>query len=109
MGFKQKQQHPEGQMQGCPSSSSFDDDFETGGVRCCSMDGSDGNSGNFPRTRTFPNGAQYVQADDSQCAHEREPCASTSFNCGGTWHQAIYRNRARAATSDGCLTSNYAD
>lgn len=57
---------------------------------------------------TYGNGDQYVQVDDSECDHAREPCASTSFNCGGTWRQAVYRNRARAATSDGCLTSNYA-
>jgi len=35
--------------------------------------------------------AQYVQVDDSQCNMVREPCTSSSHNCGGTWHQAIYQ------------------
>jgi len=35
--------------------------------------------------------AQYVQAPDSECNVEREPCTPNSHNCGGTWRQAIYQ------------------
>jgi hypothetical protein len=37
---------------------------------------------------------QYVQVDESHCNANVEPCASTSHNCGGTWHQAIYQINA---------------
>ena len=35
---------------------------------------------------------QYVQADESDCDKVRNPCSSSSsHNCGGAWHQAIYQ------------------
>jgi len=35
---------------------------------------------------------QYRQVEDSLCNVVREPCTSSStHNCGGTWHQAIYQ------------------
>jgi len=34
---------------------------------------------------------QYYMVDDSNCNVVREPCSPNSHNCGGTWHQAIYR------------------
>lgn len=34
---------------------------------------------------------QYTQVADSNCGARNEPCFSTSFNCGGTWRQAIYQ------------------
>jgi len=40
---------------------------------------------------THSTASQYVQVADSQCSLVREPCSSTSHNCGGTWHQAIYQ------------------
>jgi len=43
---------------------------------------------------TYGNGAQYVQVDESECNVRVEPCSSTSYNCGGTWRQAIYRINA---------------
>jgi len=39
---------------------------------------------------SFGNGDQYVEVDSSECNREVEPCSSNSFNCGGTWRQAIY-------------------
>ena len=39
---------------------------------------------------SFGNGDQYVEVDSSECNRDVEPCSSTSFNCGGTWRQAIY-------------------
>lgn len=47
---------------------------------------------------TYGNGDQYVQVADSECDHPREPCASTSYNCGGTWRQAIYQIRGGLPT-----------
>merc|ERR1719174_3166026 len=40
---------------------------------------------------SYGNGAQYVQVDESECNAVVEPCRSTSYNCGGTWRQAIYQ------------------
>jgi len=40
---------------------------------------------------SYGNGPQYTQEDDGNCNSIREPCSSSSFNCGGTWHQAIYQ------------------
>jgi Notch-like protein len=34
---------------------------------------------------------QYIEKDISFCDSTNEPCLSTSHNCGGTWHQAIYQ------------------
>jgi len=39
----------------------------------------------------YSTAAQYVQVADSLCNMVREPCTSSSHNCGGTWHQAIYQ------------------
>jgi hypothetical protein len=39
----------------------------------------------------YGTGPQYHQVADSECNMNREPCSSNSHNCGGTWHQAIYR------------------
>lgn len=55
---------------------------------------------------SYGNGEAYTQVDDAECNHEREPCASTSFNCGGTWRQAVYQIRPIAGTnSDDCQTT----
>ena len=40
---------------------------------------------------SYGNGPQYTQVDDGLCNSISEPCFSNSFNCGGTWHQAIYQ------------------
>jgi len=57
LDINKHKQAPANQIQGCPTSSNFDDNFATGNVRCCSMDGAVGNSGNFPRTFTFSDGS----------------------------------------------------
>jgi len=44
---------------------------------------------------SYGNGPQYTQEDDGNCNSIREPCFSSSFNCGGTWHQAIYQINPR--------------
>jgi hypothetical protein len=33
----------------------------------------------------------YTQVDASECNERREPCSSSSYNCGGTWRNAVYR------------------
>lgn len=40
---------------------------------------------------SYSTAAQYRQVDDAMCNRVVEPCSSNSHNCGGTWHQAIYR------------------
>jgi len=42
-------------------------------------------------SNSYGNGAQYVQVDESECNRNVEPCSSNSYNCGGTWRQAIYQ------------------
>jgi hypothetical protein len=42
-------------------------------------------------SNSYGNGAQYVQVDESECNALVEPCRSSSYNCGGTWRQAIYQ------------------
>jgi hypothetical protein len=39
----------------------------------------------------YGNGEQYAQVDESECNAVVEPCRSSSYNCGGTWRQAIYQ------------------
>jgi len=52
---------------------------------------------------------QYIQADESQCNVVREPCSSaSSHNCGGTWHQAIYRIAAPELGYLGCFVDDAA-
>jgi hypothetical protein len=44
---------------------------------------------------SYGNGDQYIQKPESECSGQNgqplEPCASTSYNCGGTWRNAIYQ------------------
>jgi len=42
-------------------------------------------------SNTYGNGAQYLPVDESECSANVEPCATHSYNCGGTWRQAIYQ------------------
>jgi len=42
-------------------------------------------------SNSYGNGPQYVEVDESECNANVQPCASTSYNCGGTWRQAIYQ------------------
>jgi hypothetical protein len=42
-------------------------------------------------SNSYGNGAQYVQVDEAECNRNVEPCSSNSYNCGGTWRQAIYQ------------------
>jgi hypothetical protein len=39
----------------------------------------------------YATASQYVQVDESECGATNEPCFSNSYNCGGTWRQAIYQ------------------
>ena len=39
---------------------------------------------------SYGNGAQYSVVSDSECDRDVEPCTANSYNCGGTWRQAIY-------------------
>jgi len=47
---------------------------------------------------SYGTAAQYVQVDESECNANVEPCASTSYNCGGTWRQAVYQINHPPAT-----------
>jgi hypothetical protein len=44
---------------------------------------------------SYGNGDQYIQVDDAQCNGQSgnaiEPCHSSSYSCGGSWHNAIYQ------------------
>jgi len=53
----------------------------------------------------YSTAAPYVQVDESLCNVEREPCTSSSHNCGGTWHQAIYQIGTPAATTTTTTTT----
>jgi hypothetical protein len=44
---------------------------------------------------SYGNGDQYIQVDEGQCNGQSgnaiEPCHSSSYSCGGSWHNAIYQ------------------
>merc|ERR1719183_2163835 len=40
---------------------------------------------------SYGNGPQYVEVDESECNANVQPCSGTSYNCGGTWRQAVYQ------------------
>jgi uncharacterized protein YfaP (DUF2135 family) len=42
-------------------------------------------------SNSYGNGAQYVEVDESECNANVNPCSRTSYNCGGTWRQAVYQ------------------
>jgi hypothetical protein len=46
-------------------------------------------------SNTYGTAAQYTQVDESECSGQNgnaiEPCHSNSYNCGGTWRNAVYQ------------------
>jgi hypothetical protein len=42
-------------------------------------------------SNSYGNGDVYEQVDESECNVRVEPCSSHSYNCGGTWRNAVYR------------------
>jgi len=58
-----------------------------------------------------PSGAApYFQRDDSECNRMVEPCSLHSFNCGGTWRNAIYSTGQAVSTDENqCLATYQAE
>jgi len=52
----------------------------------------------------YSTAAHYEQRPDSECNVERDTCTPHSYNCGGTWRNAIYR--LSYTMVDGCLNQN---
>jgi len=42
---------------------------------------------------------EYEQVDDAECNRMIPPCSDHSYNCGGTWRQAIYRIGTESAAA----------
>jgi hypothetical protein len=46
-------------------------------------------------SNSYSTAAQYSQVDESECSGQNgnaiEPCHSNSYNCGGTWRNAVYQ------------------
>jgi len=56
----------------------------------------------------YPHGEMpYFQRPDSECNRMIEPCSLHSFNCGGTWRNAIYRIGQVASTGENQCLATY--
>jgi len=56
-------------------------------------------------SNSYGNGDQYIQVDEVECNALVEPCRSSSYNCGGTWRQAIYQINHRTTYRYGDIGS----